>query len=89
MTLNAISGVIYTCSNDPPWPVTTNAVQGLLRIVEAFPSGVPTLDPVADFKLTNMEFVERKMEKQQFEQTMVHYTCIRCPQFKEHVSHNV
>ena len=77
--------IVFVCSGDPPWPATANATQGLLRIVEAHFSGIPLLDPVADFKLTSMDFVERKMEKQQFEQTMIHYSCLSCPQFKEHV----
>ena len=61
------------------------ATQTLLRLTEAFPGGVPYLDPVRDLKLSNMEFVEMREEREQFEATLQHYSCKRCPEFEKHV----
>lgn len=39
-----------------------------------------------DLKLNSMEYMQLKEEKDQLEPTMCYYGCIRCPDFKYHVS---
>ena len=70
----------------PPGPAATHATQELLRLVEAHPSGdIPSFNP----GVTSMEYVEMRDECQQFEPTLQHYACTRCPQLTEHVSHKL
>ena len=62
------------------------AAQALLALAGKYPGGLKPLDPVKDLKMGNLDFVEMKQEKERFEGTLEHYSCIRCYQFKEHVS---
>ena len=62
------------------------ATQALLRLTEAFPQGVPALSPVKHLRITDMEFVEMRDEREKLESTMEFYTCKRCPDFEAHVS---
>ena len=62
------------------------AAQSLLRLTEAFPSGVPALSPVKHLRITDMEFVEMSDERGKLEATMDCYNCTHCPEFKAHVS---
>ena len=62
------------------------ATQGLLRLTEAFPDGVPALRPVRELRITDMEFVQIRDEREKLESTMDCYTCCHCPQFEAHVS---
>ena len=68
--------------DSPPAPVAAMATQALLRLTEEFPSIV---DPVRDLKITDMEFVQMKEEKEQFEAALEYYSCKRCPEFEQHV----
>lgn len=62
------------------------ATQAVLRLTEAFPDGVPSLDPVKQLHITDMEFVQMRDEREKLESTMNSYTCTRCPDFEAHVS---
>ena len=62
------------------------ATQALLRLTEAFPDGVPALCPVRHLRITDLEFVQTRDERESLEATMDCYNCSRCPQFREHVS---
>ena len=74
------------CRDHPPGPAAAKAAQGLLRLVELHPLTPPILHPIHDLRVSSMEFVEMKEERDQFEALLEHYTCIRCPEFNEHVS---
>lgn len=43
---------------DPPSAAVTTAVQELLRLAQAHPTGPPTLDPVNDLQLKDVSVVE-------------------------------
>lgn len=73
------------CREDPPWPATTKATQGLLRMIEAYPSLI-FLDMLRDLKVTNMEYVQMTEDKIRIESTLEGYSCLHCPQFQRHVS---
>lgn len=80
--------VLILLRDASPGPATTRATQELLQLVEAYPTGdVPSFDPVKDLQVTSMEFVEMKDEREQFEDVVQHYSCTRCPELPDHVSH--
>lgn len=70
----------------PPNIAVVKARQDLLDVVKENPNGVSSLDPMKDLKLTSMYFLELKEEKELLEPTMSDHDCIRCPDFKQHVS---
>eukprot|EP00794_Sanderia_malayensis_P015879 gene15879-17479_t len=72
--------------DDPPSQTTVKAGQELLRLVESDPNGLPLLDPIKDFNLKNLEFVEKIKKKNQLENSINGYNCIDCPQFVKHFS---
>ncbi len=84
-----MTNILNSCRDAPPSPPSSKATQDLLRLVESFPSGVPPLDPVRDLRVTMMEFVQMRDERRQFESTLEHYSCTRCPEFLEHVSYRI
>lgn len=43
------------------------------------------LDPIAALKVNSLDYVEMKSDKERIEGTLLCYTCIKCPQFLEHV----
>lgn len=45
------------------------------------------MDPVRDLKITDMEFVQMKEEKEQFVAALEYHSCKRCPEFEQHVRH--
>ena len=69
-----------------PGQVCVMATQALLRLTEAFPQGVAALSPVKHLRITDMEFVEMRDEREKLESMMDFYTCKRCPEFEAHVS---
>lgn len=86
-----LTHVQHTCSLPPhrdasPATATSMASLALLQLAGKRPRDIGFLDPVKDLKMNTMEFIELKRDKEQFENTMEHYSCIRCPQFVEHVS---
>ena len=78
---------IYTDRDSPPGQVCVMATQTLLRLTEAFPTGIAPLEPVKHLRITDMEFVQTRDEREKLESTMDYFSCKRCPQFEEHVSY--
>lgn len=79
---------VYTfCSQsqDPPGQSTVLATQELLRLTEANPDGLETVDAIKDFKIQNLELVEKYKEMQNVEVTIGNYDCLSCSQFDNHV----
>ena len=72
--------------NDPPGKSTISAEQELLRLSEANPEGLGTMDPVKDFNIRDIDMVTTIARKQSLEEQMMNYTCLNCPKFAEHVS---
>ena len=62
------------------------AGQELLRLVESDPNGLPCLDPVKDFNLKNLDFVENVQKISRLEGSINNRQCLDCPQFLQHVS---
>ena len=79
------AGVIIN-RGSPPGQACVKTTQALLRLTEAFPSGVPALCPVRQLRVSDMEFVQMRDERESLESTMDCYTCTRCPEFQSHVS---
>ena len=73
------------CRNDPPGQNTSLATQELLRLVEANPSGLGTLDPINDLKLRDMELVEQFQTLKQLEDGFQHFKCVHDPSFLDNV----
>ena len=76
----------YPSSNDTPGPAVTKATQALLMLVESHPEGLIPMNPVRNLRVTSMDFVEMREEREQFEGTLQHYSCTHCPEFTDHVS---
>ena len=71
--------------NDLPGKTTISAEQELLRLSEANPEGLGTMDPVKDFNIRDLDMVTTIARKQRLEERMANYVCLNCPKFTEHV----
>ena len=78
--------LVYCCREFVLQAPTLKARQELSQLVADNPQGLPSLDPMRDLKLNDMQYVEMREEKEQFESTMPLYRCINCPDFEQHVS---
>ncbi|PIK56497.1 putative helicase SKI2W, partial [Apostichopus japonicus] len=69
---------------DPPGQSTVLATQELLRLTEANPEGLETVDAVKDFHIDDMELVEQYKEMQNLDVTIGQFDCLGCSQFDDH-----
>ncbi|XP_077986520.1 superkiller complex protein 2-like [Glandiceps talaboti] len=70
--------------NDPPGQSCSIATQELLRLTEANPDGLETLDPVSDLHIRDIDLVEQFHKKASLESSVENFNCVNCPQFLEH-----
>lgn len=63
-----------------------SAEQELLRLSEANPEGLGTMDPIKDFNIRDIDMVTTIARKQSVEEQIINYKCLNCPTFTEHVS---
>ncbi|XP_040587963.1 helicase SKI2W isoform X1 [Mesocricetus auratus] len=66
---------------DPPLAAVTTAVQELLRLAQAHPSGPPTLDPVNDLQLKDVSVVEGGLRARKLEELIRGAQCVHSPRF--------
>uniref|UniRef100_A0A8C8TW73 SKI2 subunit of superkiller complex n=1 Tax=Peromyscus maniculatus bairdii TaxID=230844 RepID=A0A8C8TW73_PERMB len=66
---------------DPPIAAVTTAVQELLRLAQAHPSGPPTLDPVNDLQLKDVSVVEGGLRARRLEELIRGAQCVHSPRF--------
>uniref|UniRef100_A0A3Q2QHS0 SKI2 subunit of superkiller complex n=1 Tax=Fundulus heteroclitus TaxID=8078 RepID=A0A3Q2QHS0_FUNHE len=71
--------------NDPPGQAISTATQELLRLAEANPGGMATLDPVNDLQLKSVEVVEDSMRLRVLQDSLKDFSCIHSPTFAEQV----
>ncbi|CAL8299284.1 unnamed protein product [Lota lota] len=69
--------------NDPPGQAISTATQELLRLAEANPGGLATLDPVNDLQLKSVEVVEGCMRLRALNDGLKDFNCIHSPTFTE------
>ncbi|XP_015232461.1 PREDICTED: helicase SKI2W [Cyprinodon variegatus] len=69
--------------NDPPGQAISTATQELLRLAEANPSGMATLDPVNDLQLKSVDVVEGSMRLRALQDSLRDFNCIHSPTFAE------
>lgn len=69
--------------NDPPGQAISTATQELLRLAEANPGGVASLDPVNDLQLKSVEVVEGTMRLRLLQDALREFSCIHSPTFAE------
>lgn len=69
--------------NDPPGQAISTAAQELLRLAEANPGGLATLDPVNDLQLKSVEVVEACMRLRALHEGLKDFNCIHSPTFTE------
>ena len=84
--MSELTCILIICRKDPPGQSAVLATQELLRLTEANPDGLPTLDPVKDLKLRNLDMVDKFEERSLVENTVDKFNCIHCFNFKQHVS---
>jgi len=70
--------------NDLPGKTTISAEQELLRLSEANPEGLGTMDPVTDFNIRDLDNMTTIARKQSLEKRMTNYACLNCPKLTEH-----
>lgn len=75
--------------NDPPGASVSTATQDLLRVVEEYPSGPPTLDPINDLHLRDLDLVEQFHRLKFIESDFDKYDCVDHPAFQDNVSLNL
>ncbi|MBN3308147.1 SKIV2 Helicase, partial [Amia calva] len=71
---------------DPPGQAISTTTQELLRLAEANPDGVATLDPVNDLQLKGVEVVEASMRLRILQESLGQFTCVHSPRFSEEFS---
>uniref|UniRef100_A0A672Z928 SKI2 homolog, superkiller viralicidic activity 2-like n=1 Tax=Sphaeramia orbicularis TaxID=375764 RepID=A0A672Z928_9TELE len=69
--------------HDPPGQAISTATQELLRLAEANPSGIATLDPVNDLQLKSVDVVEGSMRLRVLQDSLREFNCIHSPTFAE------
>uniref|UniRef100_A0A3Q1J7A0 SKI2 homolog, superkiller viralicidic activity 2-like n=1 Tax=Anabas testudineus TaxID=64144 RepID=A0A3Q1J7A0_ANATE len=72
--------------HDPPGQAISTATQELLRLAEANPGGITTLDPVNDLQLKSIDVVEDSMRLRRLQDSLKDFNCIHSPTFAEQVS---
>ncbi|XP_059206535.1 helicase SKI2W [Centropristis striata] len=68
---------------DPPGQAISTATQELLRLAEANPSGMASLDPVNDLQLKSVDVVEGSMRLRVLQESLREFNCIHSPTFAE------
>uniref|UniRef100_UPI0037E9738F superkiller complex protein 2 n=1 Tax=Semicossyphus pulcher TaxID=241346 RepID=UPI0037E9738F len=68
---------------DPPGQAISTATQELLRLAEASPGGIASLDPVNDLQLKSMDVVESSMRLRVLQESLKEFNCIHSPTFAE------
>ncbi|XP_060721573.1 helicase SKI2W [Tachysurus vachellii] len=71
---------------DPPGQAISTATQELLRLAEANPDGVATLDPVNDLHLKAVDVVEGVMRRRVLQESLKDFHCTHSPTFTEQFS---
>uniref|UniRef100_A0A3Q2W9C4 SKI2 subunit of superkiller complex n=1 Tax=Haplochromis burtoni TaxID=8153 RepID=A0A3Q2W9C4_HAPBU len=66
---------------DPPGQAISTATQELLRLAEANPGGIATLDPVNDLQLKSVDVVEANMRLRVLQDSLRDFNCIHSPMF--------
>ncbi|XP_008279342.1 helicase SKI2W [Stegastes partitus] len=69
--------------HDPPGQAISTATQELLRLAEANPGGMATLDPVNDLQLKSVDVVEGSMRCRVLQDSLREFSCIHSPTFAE------
>ncbi|KAM9738445.1 superkiller complex protein 2 [Menidia menidia] len=69
---------------DPPGQAISTATQELLRLAEANPGGIASLDPVNDLQLKSVDVVEGSMRLRVLQESLRSFSCIHSPTFAEH-----
>ena len=69
--------------SDPVGQSTSVATQELLRVVERNPDGLPTLDPVRDLHIRDMDIVEDFRRLDMLRDLLASFQCIHDPSFRE------
>ncbi|TKS88393.1 Helicase SKI2W [Collichthys lucidus] len=68
---------------DPPGQAISTATQELLRLAEASPGGIASLDPVNDLQLKSVDVVEGSMRLRTLQDSLKEFNCIHSPTFAE------
>ncbi|KAG8005225.1 Helicase SKI2W, partial [Nibea albiflora] len=68
---------------DPPGQAISTATQELLRLAEASPGGIASLDPVNDLQLKSVDVVEGSMRLRVLQDSLKEFNCIHSPTFAE------
>ena len=72
--------------HDPVGQSTSLATQELLRLVEANPTGLPSIDPVRDLHLRDVDLVEQFRRLQFLEEGFNNFMCVHDANFDDNVS---
>ncbi|KAK6195918.1 hypothetical protein SNE40_001245 [Patella caerulea] len=70
--------------DNPPSKSVSVVAQELIRLTQANPQGLKGLDPVKDFRIKDIDYIEQFRSLQFLEESFGEYNCIHCPLFDEH-----
>eukprot|EP00054_Salpingoeca_dolichothecata_P030394 m.246805 g.246805 ORF g.246805 m.246805 type:complete len:1258 (+) comp26650_c0_seq16:589-4362(+) len=65
----------------------SKVAQQLLRLAQANPSGLPTVDPVKDLKIKDLDFVDHFRRRERIQAQLLACECTKCPEFVAHYAH--
>lgn len=80
-----VSSTPLSFRHDPPGQAISTATQELLRLAEASPGGITSLDPVNDLQLKRVDVVEDSMRRRVLQDSLREFNCIHSPTFAEQV----
>lgn len=83
--LSIVSSIILSFRDEPPGQAISMATQELLRLAEANPSGIASLDPVNDLQLKSIDVVESSMRIRVLQDSLKEFNCVHSPTFAEQV----
>lgn len=82
---SCVSFAISSSRLDPPGQAISTATQELLRLAEANPGSIATLDPVNDLQLKGVDVVEASLRRRVLQDSLKDFNCIHSPTFAEQV----
>lgn len=83
--LSIVSSTLLSFRHEPPGQAISMATQELLRLAEANPSGIASLDPVNDLQLKSIDVVESSMRIRVLQDSLREFNCVHSPTFPEQV----
>ncbi|ESO92823.1 hypothetical protein LOTGIDRAFT_232926 [Lottia gigantea] len=70
--------------DNPPSKSVSVVTQELLRLTEANPKGLKGLDPIKDYRIKDIDYMEQFRSLEYLHDSFKDFQCVHCPNFLEH-----